>query len=125
MQSKEWRKTLIVVGPRVLISPDKDTERTGSGLYLPPTVKEKEEVQSGLIVKIGPGYPVPDTAGGPEEPWAVRDKNTRYVALQAEPGDYALFLRKEAVEVEFQQEKYLIVPHSAILALVRTELNEE
>jgi hypothetical protein len=29
------------------------------------------------------------------------------------------------MEIEFEEKKYLIVPHSAILALVRTELAEE
>jgi len=29
------------------------------------------------------------------------------------------------MEIEFEERKYLIVPHSAILALVRTELSDE
>ena len=39
-------KKLIVVGDRVLIRPKKDEERTKSGLYLPPGVKEKP----GLVI---------------------------------------------------------------------------
>ena len=38
---------LIVVGDRVLIKPKKETEKTSSGIYLPPGVHEKEKVQSG------------------------------------------------------------------------------
>ena len=52
-------KKLIVVGDRVLIRPKKPTDKTQSGLYLPPGVKEKEKVQSGYVIKIGPGYPIP------------------------------------------------------------------
>ena len=37
-------KKLIVVGDRVLIRPKKTTDKTQSGLYLPPGVKEKEKV---------------------------------------------------------------------------------
>ncbi len=37
----------------------------------------------------------------------------------------AIFLKDSAMEIEFEGRKYLIVPHSAILALVRTELSEE
>ena len=38
-------KNLIVVGDRVLIKPKKQAEKTGSGLYLPPGVQEKEKIQ--------------------------------------------------------------------------------
>ena len=51
-------KRLIVVGDRVLIKPKDPTDRTSSGLYLPPTVQEKEQVQSGYVIKVGPGYPI-------------------------------------------------------------------
>ena len=52
-------------------------------------------------------------------------KEVRYVPLQAVEGDYAIFLKDAAMEIEFEEKKYLIVPHSAILALVRTELTDE
>ena len=48
-----------VVGDRVLVKPRKESERTDSGLYLPPGVREKEKIQYGYVVKIGPGYPIP------------------------------------------------------------------
>ncbi len=48
-------KNLVVVGDRVLIKPKKVNERTQSGLYLPPGVQEKEKIQSGYIMKVGPG----------------------------------------------------------------------
>ena len=35
-----------VVGDRVLVKPRKESERTDSGLYLPPGVREKEKIQS-------------------------------------------------------------------------------
>ena len=37
------KKNLIAVGDKVLIDPDDRTDRTTSGLYLPPTVREKEK----------------------------------------------------------------------------------
>jgi len=114
---------LIVVGDRVLLSPDNSMDKTTSGLYLPPTVKEKEKVHGGYVVKTGPGYPLPNPAA--EEHWSGRQKELQYVPLQAKEGDYALFLRESAVEIEFENNKYLIVPHSSILALVRTELVED
>ncbi|HWR89770.1 MAG TPA: co-chaperone GroES family protein, partial [Dissulfurispiraceae bacterium] len=120
------RKNLIVIGDRVLISLDDKQERTGSGLYLPPTVKEKEKVQGGYIVKTGPGYPVHDPNAMLEEPWMKEGKkDLKYVPLQAMEGDYAIFLKDASTDIEFEGKKFLIVPHSAILALVRTEIEEE
>ncbi|MFO8100485.1 MAG: co-chaperone GroES, partial [Salinibacter sp.] len=45
----------------------------------------------------------------------------RYLPLQAEPGDHAFFVRKEAVDLRYDGTNYLIVPHNAILALVRED----
>lgn len=112
------KKNLIIVGDRVLIDPDERMDKTPSGLYLPPTVKEKEKILGGHVVKTGPGYAIPDTT--PDESWT-----SGYIPLQATEGDYAIFLKDSAMEIEFEEKKYLIVPHSAILALVRTELSEE
>ncbi len=118
------KKNLIIVGDRVLVEPDEGMDKTSAGLYLPATVREKEKVLGGHVVKTGPGYPVADPTFS-EEPWAVgRKKEVKYVPLQAAEGDYAIFLKEAAVEIQFEDKKYLIVPHSAILALVRIELTE-
>lgn len=113
-------KKLIVVGDRLLIKPKKDEERTKSGLYLPPGVKEKEQVQSGYIIKAGPGYPIP-LPMEEDEPWKDKDENVKYVPLQAREGDLAIFLQKGAFEVMYQDEKFYIVPQSSILMLEREE----
>ena len=114
------RKKLILVGDKVLISPDKESERTAHGLYLPPGVKEKDKVQSGYVVRIGPGYAVPNPQFIDQESWSTTPKDpVKYLPLQAEEGDYAIFLRDAAIEVEYDNEKYLIVSHSSILMLLR------
>lgn len=119
------KKNLIIIGDRVLVEPDDKADRSSTGLYLPPTVKEKDKVQGGHVVKIGPGYPVHDPNVVIEEPWSTRKRQElKYIPLQASEGDYAIFLREAAIEIEFEGKKYLIVPHSAILALVRTEIIE-
>jgi chaperonin GroES len=87
------KKNLVIVGDRVLIDPDEGTGKTSSGLYLPPTVKEKEKVATGYVVKTGPSYAVHDPNIS-EEPWAVGGKKeVKYIPLQASEGDYAIFLR--------------------------------
>lgn len=110
----------IVVGDRVLIRPEEDSSKTASGLYLPPGVSEKEKIQSGYVIKVGPGYPT--AANIDEEPWKEAKEKVKYIPLQAKQGDLAIFLRKEAYEIEFEKEKLLIVPQSAVLLLIRNDL---
>ena len=110
---------LIVVGDRVLIKPKSLNDRTKSGLYLPPTVIEKEEIQSGYIIKAGPGYPIPSSEE--DESWKKEKEKIKYIPLQAKEGDLAIYLHKHAIEIEFDQEKYFLVPQSAILLLLREE----
>ena len=113
-------KKIIVVGDRVLIRPKKMTERTDSGLYLPPGVQEREKVQSGYIMKTGPGYPIPMPVEE-EESWKDQEDQVKYVPLQAKNGDLAIFLQKGAFEIMYEKEKYFIVPQSSILMLEREE----
>lgn len=109
----------IVVGDRVLIKPRDLETHTRSGLVLPASVKEKEEIQSGYILKTGPGYPIPNMEV--EETWKSTE-DTKYIGMQASEGDLAIFLKSRAHEIEFEDEKYIIVPHSAILLLIRDDL---
>lgn len=109
----------IVVGDRVLIRPQEDANKTNSGLYLPLGVSEKEKIQSGYVIKVGPGYAT--SAQNEDELWKGKDEQVKYIPLQAKDGDLAIFLRKEAFEIEFEREKFLIVPNSAILLLIRND----
>ena len=112
-------KKLVIIGDRVLIRPTRPNERTQTGLYLPPGVQEKEKVQQGYIIKIGPGYAIPIPPE--DEPWKNQDEQVRYLPLQAKEGDLAIFLLSGATEIMYQDEKYFIVPQSAILMLEREE----
>ena len=113
-------KKLIVVGDRVLIRPTKQSDKTLSGLYLPPGVQEKEKIQSGYVIKVGPGYPLPLPADE-DEMWKGKDDQVKYLPLQAQEGDLAIFLQKGAIEVIYEEERYFIVPQASILMLEREE----
>jgi chaperonin GroES len=112
-------RSLIVVGDRVLIRPKNPSERTNSGLYLPPTVTEKEQVQSGYVIRVGPGYPIP--AATEDEPWKETEEKVKYMPLQAKEGDVAIYLQRNAIDLQYDGEKYVIVPQSSILMLERSE----
>lgn len=114
------QRKIVLVGDKVLISPDKNQEKTEHGLYLPPGVKDKEKVQGGIVVQAGPGYAIANPNFIDQEPWSTSPREpVKYIPLQAEPGDYALFLRDQAVEIEYEGEKYFILGHSSILMLIR------
>ncbi len=116
------KKKILLVGDRVLISPEKEMDKSRHGLYLPPSVKEKEKVQGGYIVRIGPGYPIVNPNYLDQESWVTTPKDpVKYIPLQAEEGDYILFLRDTAIEIEFEEQKYLIIQQSSILLLIRNE----
>jgi chaperonin GroES len=117
-------KELFVVGDRVLVRVEDGEERTNVGLYLPPTAIDNQAVQGGTIVATGPGNPMPAFDANSDEPWRTESKETRFIPMQARRGDFALFFRKAAVEITFEGERFLVIPQSAILALVRDELAE-
>lgn len=122
MKKTNPNKEIIVVGDRVLIKPDENKLKTSHGLYLPQGVEEKEKVQTGFVVKIGPGYPLPDPGAAADEPWSKSQSDIKYLALQAEIGDFVIFLRKSGVEIEYEGEKFIIVPHHAILLIERNNI---
>jgi chaperonin GroES len=118
--SENKLKKLIVVGDRVLIKPAKQSDKTSSGLYLPPGVQEKEKIQSGYVIKVGPGYPLPLPVEE-DDMWKGKEEQVKYLPLQAQEGDLAIFLQKGAIEVIYEEEKYFIVPQASILMLERDE----
>jgi len=119
LDEKDLQK-LIVIGDRILIKPKTPQSRTKSGLSLPPGVNENEKVQIGYVLKAGPGYPIPSISEQ-DEPWKNKTDEPKYVPLQAREGDQAVFLQNSAIEIEFNNEKLIVVPHSAILLLLRDD----
>jgi len=113
---KRGRKELLVVGDRVLIKPEEGEQRTKVGLLLPAGAVEKEEVRGGTVVAMGPGTPI--APSDDEEPWKTQPQ-ARYMPMAVNIGDYALFFRKAAMEITFDDDPFLVVPHGAILVLVR------
>jgi co-chaperonin GroES (HSP10) len=120
---KDLLNKFVVLGDRVLIQPLKDKGKTESGLFLPPGVKEKEKIQSGYIMKVGPGYAV-SPAKDEEDPWQKSNRTVQYIPLEAKIGDVAIFLQNHAYEIEYEKEKFIIVPQSAILLIIRDEFSQ-
>ena len=119
------KKELIVVGDRVLVEPEAGEERTRVGLYLPQTAVESRVVHGGRVVALGPGVPVGPLDDSDDEPWKRQRREPRYMPMQARIGDYALFFRKASVDITFEGKRYFVVPHDAILVIVRESADGE
>ena len=119
---KSTNKQVLVVGDRVLIRPDTGESKSPAGLYLPPSVIEKQEVRGGMVVEVGPGIPLGSPDSSFDEPWKDKGSDVKYIPTQAEIGDYALFLGKASIEIKIEDKDYLIVSQSAILILIRDDL---
>jgi chaperonin GroES len=110
----------IVIGDRVLLKPKSPQQKTKSGLFLPPGFEDKQKIGSGYVIKSGPGYPIP-TIPEAQELWQKKDEKQNYFPLQVRAGDLAVYIQENSYLIEFNKEKYIIVPHSAILLLIRDE----
>lgn len=115
-------KEIVLVNDRVLIRLEKPEERTEAGLYLPQTAVSKAEVQTGRIVAVGPGIPIPVPDIDRDEPWRERTDTGNYIPLQAQIGDLAMFLRDRAIDVKVEGDEYVVVPHAALVILLREDV---
>lgn len=111
---------IIMVGDKVLVKPKNPNLQTTSGLYLPPAAIEKESIQSGYVIKVGPGFPIP-AINDEVEPWKENQETVKYIPLQVKTGDLAVYMSKSGFDVEFKGEKFIILSHSAIVMIVREE----
>lgn len=109
----------MLVGDRVLCTLEGGESITDAGLILPASVADQQSVQAGRIVATGPGMAMPPQGFSFDEDWDRRSAEPRWVAMQARVGDLAVFFRKAAVEVSVDGRKLAIVPHGAILMLLR------
>jgi chaperonin GroES len=112
-------RRLIVVGDRVLIEPEAGEDRSRVGLYLPASAVDNQAVQAGTVVATGPGTPISAPTELDDEPWRIVAGEPRFLPVQAAIGDFAIFFRRAAVEITYEEKKYLVVPQAAILVLLR------
>ena len=119
IENKELDKFLMI-GDKVLVKPTNPQGKTKSGLLLPPSVQEGEKLQTGYIIKVGPGISIPSHSDD-YEVWKKKEDNLAYIPLQVKEGDFAVYLQNAGFEVLINDEKYLILPHSSILMLVRDD----
>ena len=87
------------LGDRVLVKPITEEEVTKGGIILPDTAKEKP--QRGEIIAVGPGR---------------LDEQGKRVAMEVKKGDKVLYAKYAGTEVKIDDDEYLILRESDILA---------
>ncbi|CEH29134.1 molecular chaperone GroES [Aneurinibacillus migulanus] len=95
------------LGDRVVIEPQKQEEVTASGIVLPEKAKEKP-IQ-GKIIAIGRG----------------RLNNGTVVPLDVHVGDVVLYNKYAGNEIKVEQQEYLIMRESDILAILEPSVKKE
>ena len=100
---KRKSKSKVTIQPladRVVVRPLEETEQKRGGLYIPDTAKEKP--QQGEIVAVGPG----------------RVEKGERVPMDLEVGQKVLYGKYSGSEVTLDDEQYLIVKESDVLAVI-------
>ena len=117
MDLKARLKHIHIVGDRVLVKPLEAGDRSLGGLFLPPTVQEKEKTAMGIVARVGPGILIP-THDDEDEFWKPATER-KYIPLEVEVGDIVVYLQKFSIEISINGETFFIVPYHAILLYVR------
>jgi chaperonin GroES len=94
------KSTITPSEDRVVIRPADEAETMRGGLYIPDTAKEKPQV--GEIVAAGPG----------------RYEKDKRVPMEVKVGDKVLYGKYSGTEVTLDNEQYLILRESDVLAIV-------
>ena len=85
---------------RVVVKALEETEQMKGGLYIPDTAKEKP--QQGEVVAVGPG----------------RYEEGKRIEMELKVGDKVLYGKYSGTEVTLDDQAYLILRESDVLAIV-------
>lgn len=95
-------KTIRPLGDKVVIRPISEEEKTKSGIYLPATA-EKEKPEQGEVIAVGPGK--------------VSDEG-KTLPMSVKVGDTVLFQKYGPTEAKLEDQEYLVVSESDVLAVI-------
>jgi chaperonin GroES len=85
---------------RVVLKQQEAEEKTQSGIILPDSAKEKP--QAAVVVAVGPGKVV----------------DGHKVEMQVKEGDKVIYSKYSGTEVKYDDEEYIIVSQTDIIAVV-------
>lgn len=88
------------LGDRVVLRQEEAEEKTQSGIILPDSAKEKP--QTAVVIAVGPG----------------NVKNGKKTEMQVKEGDHVIYSQYSGKDVKLDDEEYIIVDQSDIIAIV-------
>ncbi len=91
---------LVPLGDRVVLKQPKAEETTKSGIYLPSSAQEKP--QEAEVIAVGPGGNV----------------DGHEVVMQVKEGQKVIYSKYSGTEVKLDDEEYVVVKQSDILAIL-------
>ena len=98
---KKSKVTLQPLGDKVVVQREEQEDRTAGGIFLPDTAKDKPS--RGTIIAIGTGKLLDDGTRG---------------SLQVKKGDRVLFTSYAPETIEIDDEEFLLMSESDILAVI-------
>ena len=85
---------------KVTLKQQEAEEKTQSGIILPDSAKEKP--QTAVVIAVGPGS----------------EKNGKKTEMQVKEGDRVIYSQYSGTDVKLEDEEYIIVNQSDIIAIV-------
>ena len=88
------------LGERVVLKQQEAEEKTQSGIILPDSAKEKP--QTAVVIAVGPGS----------------EKDGKKTEMRVKEGDRVIYSQYSGTDVKLEDEEYIIVNQSDIIAIV-------
>jgi len=89
------------LGDHLIVKPSSKEEKTKSGIFLPDTSKEKPE--QGEVIAVGPGKIL---------------ENGLRALMSVKVGDKVLFTKYSPNEIKLDENEYLVLTESDVLAII-------
>ena len=91
---------LVPLGDRVVLKQQEAEQKTKSGIILPDSAKEKP--QEAIVIAVGPG----------------KEVDGKMSQMQVKEGDKVIYTKYAGTEIKVDDEEYVIVDQSDIIAVV-------
>ncbi|MGB9694975.1 MAG: co-chaperone GroES [Caldisericaceae bacterium] len=93
---------IVPINEHIVVKLEESEEKTKGGIVLPDTAKEKP--QKGKVIAVGSGRVL---------------ENGQKLPLEVKAGDTVIFSKYAGTELKLDEEKYLIISESDVLAILK------
>jgi len=121
---------IVVFEANILVSPPPSEQKSSGGIIM-PEIKEDEpnELVSGDVRQVGPGFMVPNSTDNSSDIDAIiksvesnEKASVKHIPMNIEVGDRVYYYKQAGDKIELLGEKYIIVPYGSIKVLLRQKV---